>query len=158
MTQGPLVKFLRHMGDAYDEETLIAHMPNFFLQTSGKLRDGRGLPAEGRVGGKQWEKPLHDLLREVCGKRARADFIQWRVTAVAREADFVEQTAVWMQMIGQLILPTLVTNRVIRYDVDTLEALFRALYSIMGTEHMKDLSHVGGMGHYGDDGNASQEG
>eukprot|EP00971_Amphidinium_carterae_P222380 4413837-Amphidinium_carterae.1 len=28
----------------------------------------------------------------------------------------------------------------------------------MGTEHMKDLSHVGGMGHYGDDGYASQEG
>eukprot|EP00971_Amphidinium_carterae_P100520 1988262-Amphidinium_carterae.1 len=91
-TPGPLVKFLRHVGDAFGEEALIAHMPNFFLQTSGTLRDGRGLPAGNREGGKQWEKPLHDLLREVCSRRARADFLQWRVTAVAREADFVEQT------------------------------------------------------------------
>eukprot|EP00971_Amphidinium_carterae_P119505 2367327-Amphidinium_carterae.1 len=61
-------------------------------------------------------------------------------------------------MIGQIILPTLIDNRTVRYDINKLGTLFQYLYLIMGTEHMKDLSHVGGMGHHGDDGNASQEG
>eukprot|EP00971_Amphidinium_carterae_P119645 2370369-Amphidinium_carterae.1 len=69
-TPGPVVKLLNHMGDAFDEAALIAHMPNFFLQTSGSLRDARGNPiAAGRVGGKQWEKPLHELLHKVSMKK-----------------------------------------------------------------------------------------
>eukprot|EP00971_Amphidinium_carterae_P322055 6401799-Amphidinium_carterae.1 len=41
-TPGPLVKLLNYMGDTFGEAALIAHMPNFFLQTSGSLRDARG--------------------------------------------------------------------------------------------------------------------
>eukprot|EP00971_Amphidinium_carterae_P102398 2027273-Amphidinium_carterae.1 len=100
------------MGDAFNEVSLIGHLPDFFLQTSGSLRDARGHPiSAGRQGGKQWEKPLHDLLYEVNRGKVGAEALQWRVTAVAREADFAEQTAIWMQMIGQIILPTLIENR-----------------------------------------------
>eukprot|EP00971_Amphidinium_carterae_P053161 1047185-Amphidinium_carterae.1 len=50
-TPGPLVKLLKYMGDAFEEAALIAHMPNFFLQTSGSLRDARGYTiAAGRLG------------------------------------------------------------------------------------------------------------
>eukprot|EP00971_Amphidinium_carterae_P113121 2240888-Amphidinium_carterae.1 len=78
-TPSPLAKLLKHMGDTFGEAALIAHMPNFFLHTSGSLRDGRGNPiAAGRPGGKQWEKPLHELLHEVSMKRPGADVLQWR--------------------------------------------------------------------------------
>eukprot|EP00971_Amphidinium_carterae_P265325 5263482-Amphidinium_carterae.1 len=64
-TPGPEAKFLEYMGDAFEEAALIAHMPDFFLQMSGSLRDSRGNPVSGgRVGGKQWEKSLHELLHE----------------------------------------------------------------------------------------------
>eukprot|EP00971_Amphidinium_carterae_P000340 7223-Amphidinium_carterae.1 len=58
-------------------------------QTSGSLRDARGHPVPGgRVGGKQWEKSLHELLHEVNLGNSGAEALQWRVTAVAREVDF----------------------------------------------------------------------
>eukprot|EP00971_Amphidinium_carterae_P186623 3704449-Amphidinium_carterae.1 len=50
-TPGPLVKLLKYMGNTFGEAALIAHMPNFFLQTSGSLRDVRGYTiAAGRLG------------------------------------------------------------------------------------------------------------
>eukprot|EP00971_Amphidinium_carterae_P302453 6010049-Amphidinium_carterae.1 len=107
------------MGQTFNEVSLVAHLPDFFLQTSGSLRDSKGNPiSAGRPGGKQWEKSLHELLHHVNKGRPGVDALQWRVTAVARDIDFVEQTAIWMQMIGQIILPTLIENRSIRYEIN----------------------------------------
>eukprot|EP00971_Amphidinium_carterae_P103157 2041962-Amphidinium_carterae.1 len=120
-TPEPVTKYLEFMGDAFNEISLIGHLPDFFLQTSGSLRDARGNPIPaGRAGGKQWEKSLHALLYEVNQGKVGAEALQWRVTAVAREADFAEQTAIWMQMIGQIILPTLIDNRTVRYEINKL--------------------------------------
>eukprot|EP00971_Amphidinium_carterae_P315399 6269041-Amphidinium_carterae.2 len=158
-TPGPARKLLRQLEQDFDEATLIAHLSDFYLQTSGSLRDVRGNPVDGgRVEGRQWEQSLHELLEHVTTGAPSVDVLQWRVTATATESEFLEQTAIWMQMIGQIILPMLRDNRTIRYEIDKLGTLFQYLYVIMGTEHMKDISHLGGMGHYGDDGYASQEG
>eukprot|EP00971_Amphidinium_carterae_P080350 1589902-Amphidinium_carterae.1 len=62
-------------------------MPDFFLQTSGSLRDPRGHPVPGgRAEGRQWEQSLHELLHQVTTGTPNVDLLQWRVTAAARDS------------------------------------------------------------------------
>eukprot|EP00971_Amphidinium_carterae_P205504 4078641-Amphidinium_carterae.1 len=136
-------------------------MSDFDLQTSGTLslglRDARGFLVEnGRDA--IWDQSIIDLLDKVIHRPSTVADIQYRVIATQTEKEFVEQTVMWMHAIGEIIIPKLLETGALRQKVDTLAFLFRFLYLTMGVEHMKDLSHLGAIGQYGDDGSATEEG
>eukprot|EP00971_Amphidinium_carterae_P174771 3464225-Amphidinium_carterae.1 len=99
---------------------------------------------------------IHEVVRflldnESCG----AEILRHRATSTGSR--FVEEVVMWMHVIGRIILPCLKERRA-TWDVPDLESLFRLLYDKMGTECMKDLSHLGAMAQYGDEANAEQMG
>eukprot|EP00971_Amphidinium_carterae_P012691 250042-Amphidinium_carterae.1 len=62
-----------------------------------------------------------------------------------------------MHVIGRIILPHL--RRIKQaWGTPSLESVFRMLYQSMGTEYMKDLSHLGAMAQYGDEKNSEEMG
>eukprot|EP00971_Amphidinium_carterae_P105688 2092887-Amphidinium_carterae.1 len=63
----------------------------------------------------------------------------------------------WLHVIGRIILPCLLERGKI-WETADLESLFRLLYETMGTECMKDLSHLGAIAQYGDEANAEEMG
>eukprot|EP00971_Amphidinium_carterae_P022820 449934-Amphidinium_carterae.1 len=63
----------------------------------------------------------------------------------------------WLHVIGRIILPCLLERGKV-WETTDLESLFRLLYETMGTEYMKDLSHLGAIAQYGDEANAEEMG
>eukprot|EP00971_Amphidinium_carterae_P000680 13404-Amphidinium_carterae.1 len=158
-TPRPRAMVEQKRGEPLDYMELSSKLLEFKLQTSGILRDKRGyLIPEGRE--QVWDQSSHDLALKVSliNTRCSVEDLQYRVTADHSEKEFLEQTVMWMHLIGEVIIPKLQDTGSIRHEVGTLAQLIRFLYLVMGTEHMKDISHYGALGQYGDDGSCTQEG
>eukprot|EP00971_Amphidinium_carterae_P273195 5422089-Amphidinium_carterae.1 len=106
-----------------------------------------------------YNQSLHDHLHAVLDNRKPgvAD-LQYRLVALSNDDKFQEQLVQWWHAIGEVIIPRLIEKRVVDQNLETLALLFQFMYKVMGTVYMKDISHVGAIGQYGDDGSAFEEG
>eukprot|EP00971_Amphidinium_carterae_P265224 5261080-Amphidinium_carterae.1 len=130
-------------GRAMDAEYILDQLSSFQLQTKNQ----KGEPDYVKIG---------DVLRPVLNNEpCELDILRHRVTSAGTE--FAEEVVMWMHVIGRIILPYLRSIRQ-AWETNDLESVFRLLYQNMGTEYMKDLSHIGAMAQYGDEMNADEMG
>eukprot|EP00971_Amphidinium_carterae_P336564 6472990-Amphidinium_carterae.2 len=99
---------------------------------------------------------MADILQSVLeNEHCTLDILCHRVASSGSK--MAEEVVMWMHVIGRVILPYLRSKRQ-AWETPSLESLFRMLYESMGTEYMKDLSHIGAMAQYGDEINSEEMG
>eukprot|EP00971_Amphidinium_carterae_P270752 5372890-Amphidinium_carterae.1 len=139
-------------------EDIASKMSNFFLQYHGDERDIRGKAVhQPRAATREQRLPDH-LAAIIKNKKLSVVELQYRLVSLSNDAIFHEQVVQWWQSIGKIILPRLRERRAVDQNLNTLPQLLRFMYKVMTTVYMKDISHVGAIGQYGDDGGAYEEG
>eukprot|EP00971_Amphidinium_carterae_P010338 204244-Amphidinium_carterae.1 len=130
-------------GANMDANYIMGQLSNFQLQTKYKRTEVE-------------YRPISEVLRPVLeNEGCTLDILCHRVTSLGPQ--FVEEVVMWMHVIGRIILPYLRNIRE-AWETTNLESVFRLLYQSMGTEYMKDLSHIGAMAQYGDEVNSEEMG
>eukprot|EP00971_Amphidinium_carterae_P330005 6462845-Amphidinium_carterae.2 len=138
-------------------EDIASKMSDFYLQYHGDERDVRGKAAyQKRPPTREQRLPDH-LAAIINNKKLSGVELQYRLVSLSNDPIFHEQVVQW-QSIGKIILPRLKEKRAIDQNLSTLPQLLKLMYKVMKTVYMKDISHVGAIGQYGDDGGAYEEG
>eukprot|EP00971_Amphidinium_carterae_P188965 3751272-Amphidinium_carterae.1 len=141
-------------------EDVASKLPNFPLQYHGDERDNRGVPVpESRARAANRDQKLQDHLAAILkNKKLSVVELQYRLVSLSNDAIFHKQVVQWWHAIGKIILPKLIERKAIAQRLHAFPQLLTFLYKVMTTVYMKDISHVGAMGQYGDDGSAFEEG
>eukprot|EP00971_Amphidinium_carterae_P299312 5946825-Amphidinium_carterae.1 len=130
-------------GEGMDATYILSQLSNFQLQTKYQRTEVEYIK-------------IAEVLRPVLeNEHCTLDILCHRVTSAGPK--FVEDIVMWMHVIGRIILPYLRSIRQ-AWAAPNLESVFRMLYQNMGTEYMKDLSHIGAMAQYGDEMNSEEMG
>eukprot|EP00971_Amphidinium_carterae_P144770 2868584-Amphidinium_carterae.2 len=135
-------------GNPLTDEQFLDKLNDFELQHKSKRQEAR-------------KTRMFDLVDKYlkAGHAPDSEDLSYKVTASTETPEFLEQLVAWLHVIGKIIVPALQDIGLARTsDTDKLTHLIRYLYEVMGTEHMKDLSHVGAMAQYGDEVNSSEAG
>eukprot|EP00971_Amphidinium_carterae_P268628 5329150-Amphidinium_carterae.4 len=139
----------------YDD--LVEKMIDFPLQYHGDERDIRGVAAYQQRAACRDQMVRDHLEKIIRNRKLSVVELQYRLVSLQNDAIFSEQVVQWWHAIGTIILPRLRERRVIDHDIHALPQLLAFLYTVMTTVYMKDISHLGAMGQYGDDGAAYEE-
>eukprot|EP00971_Amphidinium_carterae_P317511 6312165-Amphidinium_carterae.1 len=117
-------------GRNMDGDFILDQLSTFQLQTKHKRLETEYID-------------IAEVLRPVLEReQCSLEILCHRVTSAGPK--FVEEVVMWMHVIGRIILPYLRGRRQ-AWETPNLESVFRLLYESMGTEYMKDLSHLGAM-------------
>eukprot|EP00971_Amphidinium_carterae_P351547 6492160-Amphidinium_carterae.1 len=139
-------------------EDVADKMLNFYLQYHGDERDIRGVKVYQPRAPTREQSLTEHLAAIITNRKLSVVELQYRLVSLSNDAIFYEQVVQWWQAIGKIILPRLKERKVIDQNLHTLPQLLTFMYKVMTTVYMKDISHVGAMGQYGDDGAACEEG
>eukprot|EP00971_Amphidinium_carterae_P214329 4253611-Amphidinium_carterae.5 len=140
------------MNEAMTGHDVANKTSDFYLQCNGNERDIRGIAVydpRPSIHSQSFHDHLHDVLDN---KKPSVADLQYRLVALSNNNLFQEQVVQWWHAIGEIILPKLIEKRVVDQNLSTLSLLCQ------GTSYMKDISHLGAIGQYGDDGSAFEEG
>eukprot|EP00971_Amphidinium_carterae_P278741 5533537-Amphidinium_carterae.1 len=141
---------------SYDD--VADKMLNFFLQYHGDERDIRGEKVYQPRAANREQRLTEHLAAIIKNRKLSVVELQYRLVSLSNDAIFYEQVVQWWQAIGKIILPRLRERKVIDQNLHTLPQLLTFMYKVMTTVYMKDISHIGAMGQYGNDGAACEEG
>eukprot|EP00971_Amphidinium_carterae_P090861 1798464-Amphidinium_carterae.3 len=129
----------------------------FYLQYNGNEMDIRGNPLY-HPRPSVHNQSFHEHLHKVLDNKPGVGDLQYRLVALYNSDMFNEQVVQRWHAIGEIILPRLIDRKVVDQNLSTLSLLCQFMYRVMGTSYMKDISHLGAIGQYGDDGSAFEEG
>eukprot|EP00971_Amphidinium_carterae_P034623 681665-Amphidinium_carterae.1 len=157
-TPSPLEAEEQKKEEKMSYEDFASKMLDFCLQYPGDETDIRG-KAVPRPRYPTRERRLSEHLAAVItNKKLSVVELQYRLVSLSNDGLFPEQVVQWWQAIGKIILPRLRERKVVSQKLNTLSLLLQFLYQVMRTGYMKDISHLGAIGQYGDDGGALEEG
>eukprot|EP00971_Amphidinium_carterae_P211883 4204685-Amphidinium_carterae.2 len=157
-TPSPLEAEEQRKEEKMSYEDIASKILDFYLQYHGDERDIRGKTVLNPRNPTREQRLLDHLASVIQNKRLSVVELQYRLVSLSNDGLFYEHVVQWWHAMGKIILPRLRDRRVITQTLHTLSHLLTFMYQVMTTVYMKDISHLGGIGQYGDDGGAFEEG
>eukprot|EP00971_Amphidinium_carterae_P222710 4419955-Amphidinium_carterae.1 len=139
-------------------QELADKMSDFYLQYNGDERDVRGKTVYAPRTATQNRSLYEHLAAIINNKKLGVVELQYRLVSLSNDGLFHEQLVQRWHAIGEIIIPRLKEKRGVGQELNTLHLLFQFMYRVMTEVYMKDISHLGGIGQYGDDVSAYEDG